>query len=89
MAWELTEEHPVVDLSLFRHRNFTVGTICISLGFLFLFRRVVMMPLMLQTRLGIPPCGPGSPSRPWDFPGLPLAAHRGSRSATTCGSSSL
>ena len=37
VAWELTEEHPVVDLSLFRHRNFTVGTICISLGFLFYF----------------------------------------------------
>ena len=52
VAWELTEEHPVVDLSLFRHRNFTVGTICISLGFLFYFAGVVMMPMMLQTRLG-------------------------------------
>ena len=30
----------------------TVGTICISLGFLFYFAGVVMMPMMLQTRLG-------------------------------------
>ena len=52
VAWELTEEHPVVDLSLFRHRNFTVGTTCISLGFLFYFAGVVMVPMMLQTRLG-------------------------------------
>ena len=29
-----------------------MGTICISLGFLFYFAGVVMMPMMLQTRLG-------------------------------------
>lgn len=51
IAWELTEEHPVVNLSLFRHRNFTVGTICISLGFLLYFASVVLLPLMLQSRL--------------------------------------
>ena len=26
LIWELTEEHPIVDLSLFKRRNFTVGT---------------------------------------------------------------
>ncbi len=52
VVWELTEEHPVVDLSLFRHRNFTVGTVCISLGFLLYFAGVVLQPMMLQTRLG-------------------------------------
>lgn len=51
-VWELTEEHPVVDLSLFRHRNFTVGTICTSLGFMVYFASVVILPMMLQTRLG-------------------------------------
>ncbi|MFR8276273.1 MAG: DHA2 family efflux MFS transporter permease subunit [Desulfovibrio fairfieldensis] len=51
IAWELTEKHPVVNLSLFRHRNFTVGTICISLGFLLYFASVVLLPLMLQARL--------------------------------------
>nr|WP_294511132.1 DHA2 family efflux MFS transporter permease subunit [uncultured Bilophila sp.] len=52
VVWELTEEHPVVDLSLFRHRNFAVGTVCISLGFLLYFAAVVLLPMMLQTRLG-------------------------------------
>ena len=52
VVWELTEEHPVVDLSLFRHRNFAVGTLCISLGFLLYFAGVVLQPMMLQTRLG-------------------------------------
>ena len=33
LIWELTEEHPVVDLSLFSRRNFWVGTLALSLGF--------------------------------------------------------
>lgn len=52
VAWELTEKNPVVDLSLFRHRNFTVGTVCTSLGFMIYFSSVVLLPMMLQTRLG-------------------------------------
>lgn len=52
VAWELTEKEPVVDLSLFRHRSFTVGTICIFLGFMLYFASVVLMPMMLQTRMG-------------------------------------
>lgn len=52
VAWELTEKHPVVDLSLFRHRNFTIGTLCICLGFMVYFASVVLLPMMLQTRLG-------------------------------------
>lgn len=52
VAWELTEKHPVVDLHLFRRRNFTVGTVCASLGFMVYFASVVLLPMMLQTRLG-------------------------------------
>src|SRR5437762_8770380 len=33
IAWELTDEHPVVDLSLFAGRNFWTGVLAISLGF--------------------------------------------------------
>lgn len=51
IVWELTERNPVVDLSLFRYRNFTVGTVCISLGFLIYFASVVILPMMLQTQL--------------------------------------
>lgn len=28
LIWELTEKHPIVDLSLFKSRNFTTGTPC-------------------------------------------------------------
>ncbi|WP_434632602.1 DHA2 family efflux MFS transporter permease subunit [Chromobacterium sp. CV08] len=52
VIWELGEEHPIVDLSLFSQRNFTVGTIAISLGFMLYFGAVVLLPLMLQTQLG-------------------------------------
>lgn len=52
IIWELTEAHPVVDLSLFEKRNFTVGTIAISLGYMTYFGSVVILPLWLQTHMG-------------------------------------
>lgn len=52
VIWELGEEHPIVDLSLFRFRNFTVGSICISLGYMLYFGTIVLLPLLLQTQLG-------------------------------------
>ncbi|MHB8253579.1 MAG: DHA2 family efflux MFS transporter permease subunit [Acidiferrobacter sp.] len=52
IAWELTDEHPVVDLRLFKIRNFTVGTIAMSLGYMVFFGGIVIFPLWLQTNLG-------------------------------------
>lgn len=52
VAWELTEEHPIVDLTLFKRRNFTVATVAISLGFMAYFGSVVVFPLWLQTQMG-------------------------------------
>lgn len=52
IAWELTDEHPVVDLSLFRSRNFTTAVIGIGLGFGIVFGSVVLMPLWMQQYLG-------------------------------------
>jgi DHA2 family multidrug resistance protein len=52
IVWELTEKHPVVDLSLFAKRNFTVGTIAVSLGYMGFFGNVVILPLWLQTQMG-------------------------------------
>ncbi|WP_293761640.1 DHA2 family efflux MFS transporter permease subunit [uncultured Aquitalea sp.] len=52
VIWELGEEHPIVDLSLFKRRNFTVGAVAISLGFMLYFGAVVLIPLMLQTQMG-------------------------------------
>jgi DHA2 family multidrug resistance protein len=49
VAWELTEKHPVVDLSLFKRRNFTIGVIAIALGMTGFFGINVVYPLWLQT----------------------------------------
>ncbi|HUB84643.1 MAG TPA: DHA2 family efflux MFS transporter permease subunit [Rhizomicrobium sp.] len=52
LIWELTEKHPVVDLSLFRYRNFTLGTIAFCLGYAIFFANALLMPLWLQTNIG-------------------------------------
>jgi DHA2 family multidrug resistance protein len=52
MIWELTERHPIVDLTLFRLRDFTVGTIVNCLGYALFFGNLVLLPLWLQTQLG-------------------------------------
>ncbi len=52
IVWELTERNPIVDLTLFREINFTVGTVAISLGYLIFFGNVVIFPLWLQTQMG-------------------------------------
>ncbi|ASJ74710.1 DHA2 family efflux MFS transporter permease subunit [Granulosicoccus antarcticus] len=52
VIWELTEEHPVVDLRLFAGRNFWVGTVAISLGYGAFFGSIVVLPLWLQQWMG-------------------------------------
>jgi len=64
VAWELTEENPIVDLTLFRQRNFTVATIAISLGYLTYFANVVVFPLWLQTEMGYTATQAGIASAP-------------------------
>ena len=52
MIWELTDEHPVVDLSLFRSRNFAIGTAALALAYGIFFGNVVLIPLWLQQYMG-------------------------------------
>ena len=52
LAWELTEEHPVVDLSLFTRRNFWAGTLATSVAYALFFGNMVLMPLWLQQFMG-------------------------------------
>jgi DHA2 family multidrug resistance protein len=52
VAWELTDDQPIVDLSLFKIRNFALGTIALSLGYLTFFANIVVYPLWLQTQQG-------------------------------------
>jgi MFS transporter, DHA2 family, multidrug resistance protein len=52
LIWELTEEHPIVDLSLFRSRNFAVSTIAMLCAYGLFFGNVVLLPLWLQQYMG-------------------------------------
>jgi DHA2 family multidrug resistance protein len=52
MIWQYYEEHPIVDLSFFRNRNFTVGVLLTCVGYAVFFANVVILPLWLQTQLG-------------------------------------
>ena len=52
LAWELTDEHPVVELALFRQRNFWSGTLATSVGYGLFFGNVVLLPLWLQQFMG-------------------------------------
>ncbi len=52
LVWELTDEHPVVDLSLFARRNFWVATLAMLLGYAVFFGNLVLLPLWLQENMG-------------------------------------
>ena len=52
MAWELTERHPVVDLSHFRHVSFLVGTTVVSIAFPLMVVQMVIPPIWVQHYLG-------------------------------------
>jgi DHA2 family multidrug resistance protein len=52
IPWELTDRHPVIDLQLFRRRNFRVGTLVIGVAYFALFGVNVIFPLWLQTTVG-------------------------------------
>jgi DHA2 family multidrug resistance protein len=52
IIWELTERYPIVDLSLLKFRNFSIGTLGYCVGYAMFFGNIVLFPLWLQTQLG-------------------------------------
>ncbi|HEY5993534.1 MAG TPA: DHA2 family efflux MFS transporter permease subunit [Gallionellaceae bacterium] len=52
LVWEWGEPAPLVDLRLFRGRNFLVGAVCLLFGAMAFFAVVVIIPLWLQTYQG-------------------------------------
>ncbi len=52
IIWELTEEHPVVDLRVFRHIGFSSGVFTLALGFGAYFAGIVVIPQWLQMSMG-------------------------------------
>jgi len=51
LIWELTDKDPIVDLRLFRHRNFSAGTLVLVLSYSAFFAIGLLMPLWLQRNL--------------------------------------
>jgi len=52
VVWELTDKHPVVDIRLFKGRNFAFGALALSVAYGLFFGNVVLMPLWLQQWMG-------------------------------------
>lgn len=52
VIWELTEEHPAVDLRIFRYRGFSSSVITLALSYGAYFASIVVIPQWLQTSLG-------------------------------------
>ena len=52
VVWELTDDHPVVDLRLFKGRNFGFGSLAMALAFGLFFANIVILPLWLQQWMG-------------------------------------
>ncbi len=52
MIWELTEEHPIVDLRVFRHAGYSTGVFTLVLAFGAFFGLNVLTPMWLQQYMG-------------------------------------
>ena len=82
LLWEWTEDHPILDLSLFRERNFTLGTIVFCVGSGVFLANMLLIPLWLQTQLGYTATWAGLVSAPTGVVAVlmtPLAARLMSR----------
>lgn len=77
VIWELGEAHPIVDLRLFAHRNFAVGTMAVAAGFGLYFASLVLIPLWLQTHLGYSATWAGLVTAPMGLFGILLAPFLG------------
>jgi len=64
IIWELTDEHPAVDLSLFKTWNFRFGVIAMALGYMCFFAMTVLFPLWLQTVMNYTPTWAGIATSP-------------------------
>jgi Major Facilitator Superfamily. len=62
--WELTDKDPIVDLRLFRHRNFASGTVALVLAYAAFFSVALIIPLWLQRNLGYTPIWAGLATAP-------------------------
>jgi DHA2 family multidrug resistance protein len=59
VVWELRSPAPIVDLRVFRNRNFAVGTALIAVVGAVLYGMTALLPLFLQTLMGYPALNSG------------------------------
>jgi DHA2 family multidrug resistance protein len=50
--WEIRVEHPLVDLRVFRNRNFAMGTLLMTVVGIVLYSTTALLPLFLQELMG-------------------------------------
>lgn len=70
VIWELGESHPIVNLRLFKDRNFAIGTATLTLGYAAFFAINIILPQWLQTQMGYTAIWAGLAAAPMGF--LPL-----------------
>ncbi len=70
VARELLVKDPIVDLRIFRDRNFAVGTLLVTVLGMVLYGTTAMLPLFLQTLLGYPAVQSGLAVSPRGFGAL-------------------
>lgn len=74
IVWELGEHRPAMDLRLFTHRNFSVGLLCLGLGFLSIQGLLSLFVVQLQMLLGYSAELAGLVFLPMLLLGLPMIA---------------
>jgi DHA2 family multidrug resistance protein len=52
LIWELTAEHPIVDLKIFKRRSFAAACSTMTVAYAGMFTVWVLVPLWMQTNLG-------------------------------------
>lgn len=52
MIWELTDQHPVVNVRIFRYRGFSIATLSLAFAFAAFFGSIVLIPQWLQFNMG-------------------------------------
>ena len=50
--WELRQENPIINLRIFRVRNFAAGNVVMFFGFFAFFGSIVLLPMYLQNLMG-------------------------------------
>src|ERR1700754_4114922 len=72
---ELTTEHPVVDLRVFKNATYSLGLAITAVLGSILYGSLVLLPVILQTRMGYPPLQAGiamAPRGMGSFIAMPL-----------------